>query len=733
MEENANYGNRSSAQLVARVAELESFLAAMKQEAASQVGLDYSWAGNLGHWYWNVKANSVEFSPQKTAALGFSEQDLPGSVAFQFFTDRIHTDDYDRVMENMRSHLQHKTQVYECEYRIRHRDGSYRWFYDRGKVTQVDEQNRPILVTGIVFDISARKANEEKLERHAKEMSLLVRVLNFAHDGLIPFPELLPLIVEIIPEGWQWPERTAARIRFMGAEYATEGFRTSTRMLTEGIHSFGNIVGGIEVSLLESAPSEVAFLPEEKNLLLTLSRFISRLAERDESHDTLKKSEAKLRQYLDSAPDSIFIVDEEGRYREVNPAASSLLGYSEQDLLSMTISDILPPESAMEGLRSFIETKETGRSSIETTLRRKDGEKLAVALDSRALPDGRYMGFCRDISAQKRAESQHNLYFRAVEAIDQAIIVTDTNGRITEVNRAFSELYGYSRDEVVGMNPRFLNPGPEAYTNLGYSMEEYRAIFDGLWSAIADPSRGSWEGIVVNRQKNGSLVWANLVVNAIYDENHRVQHLIGLPIDISESRRRANLGSIDLYTAITELAALRDNETGNHVRRVGIFAKHLAKALDMPEKYCDDIAIFAPMHDIGKVGILDSILLAERRLTSAERAEMEKHTVLGYNIVKGKKELDLVAAITLHHHERFDGTGYPTGLAGENIPLSARITTIADVYDALRSERPYKHGWTHEDAVTEIRSHAGNYYDPRIVECFSQLRSAFSCIFEELR
>jgi PAS domain S-box-containing protein len=152
-----NYDSWSSAELRTRIEELESLLSAIRQEAEEQVRLDFAWAGNLGHWYWNVKANSVEFNQQKASALGFSKQDIPDIVPFQFFTDRIHPDDYERVMENMRSHLYNKSQVYECEYRIMHRDGSYRWFYDRGKAIQFDDQGRPLLVAGIVFDISEKR------------------------------------------------------------------------------------------------------------------------------------------------------------------------------------------------------------------------------------------------------------------------------------------------------------------------------------------------------------------------------------------------------------------------------------------------------------------------------------------------------------------------------------------------------------------------------------------------
>jgi len=166
---------------------------------------------------------------------------------------------------------------------------------------------------------------------------------------------------------------------------------------------------------------------------------------------------------------------------------------------------------------------------------------------------------------------------------------------------------------------------------------------------------------------------------------------------------------------------------------VGIFSKLLARECHMPEKYCNDIEIFAPMHDIGKVGILDSILLAERKLTLEEFEIMKTHTHLGYNIVKGKKELEMVAAVTIGHHEKYDGTGYPAGLRGDEIPFSARITAIVDVYDALRSRRPYKDGWNHEQAKEYIISNAGKHFDPDLVSHFIKIHNRFESIYNELK
>jgi putative two-component system response regulator len=131
----------------------------------------------------------------------------------------------------------------------------------------------------------------------------------------------------------------------------------------------------------------------------------------------------------------------------------------------------------------------------------------------------------------------------------------------------------------------------------------------------------------------------------------------------------------------------------------------------------------APLHDVGKIGIPDAILLKPERLDQIERAQVERHTTIGAHILRqGRSELIRMAEeIALTHHERFDGTGYPNGLVGKEIPIAGRIVAIVDVYDALTHQRPYKQAWSHEDAMIEIKQQSGKSFDPGVVEAFVQL------------
>ena len=164
----------------------------------------------------------------------------------------------------------------------------------------------------------------------------------------------------------------------------------------------------------------------------------------------------------------------------------------------------------------------------------------------------------------------------------------------------------------------------------------------------------------------------------------------------------------------------RDEGTGNHVLRIAHYSRLLAEALQLSQRICEDIELAAPMHDIGKVGIPDRILLKEGPLDEREMEIMKEHPVIGYEILKDSpsRYITLGAEIALSHHEKYDGTGYPNGLKGEDIPLAGRIVAVADVYDALTTRRPYKDAWPIEDAVAYIRNASGTHMDPDVVEAF---------------
>jgi putative two-component system response regulator len=184
----------------------------------------------------------------------------------------------------------------------------------------------------------------------------------------------------------------------------------------------------------------------------------------------------------------------------------------------------------------------------------------------------------------------------------------------------------------------------------------------------------------------------------------------------------------DCYRAITMLAEARDNETGEHIKRIGVYCALIAKELGMSDEFCSDLELFAPFHDIGKVGIPDSILLAPRKLTAEEFATMKKHAALGHQILKGRPTLEMAAEIAYTHHERFNGQGYPRGIKGTNIPLCGRIAAIADVYDALRCLRPYKKAWPHVTTVEYLRTEREKHFDPDVVDAFLSLEADFAAV-----
>jgi len=176
----------------------------------------------------------------------------------------------------------------------------------------------------------------------------------------------------------------------------------------------------------------------------------------------------------------------------------------------------------------------------------------------------------------------------------------------------------------------------------------------------------------------------------------------------------------ELLFRMSRAAEFRDPETGAHIQRMAHYSQLIADRLGWSAEDQDLILRAAPMHDIGKIGIPDHILLKPGALTREEFETMKTHAALGYELLKGSESaiLQTAASIALSHHEKFDGSGYPSGLVGDAIPLFGRVVTVADVFDALTSERPYKKAWPVERAQALLRESAGTHFDPTCVDAF---------------
>lgn len=212
-----------------------------------------------------------------------------------------------------------------------------------------------------------------------------------------------------------------------------------------------------------------------------------------------------------------------------------------------------------------------------------------------------------------------------------------------------------------------------------------------------------------------------LLERKLWQYSHGLEKIVKLQTRVIRQTQEETI-----FRLLSALEA-RDKETGGHVRRIGRFSAILAKAAGWPQKQIDDILIAAPMHDIGKIGISDSILCKHGKLTEAEFEIIKSHTIIGGQILANSKlpMLQMAYDIALYHHEKFDGTGYPEGLAGEQIPEAARIVTMVDVYDALSHGRVYRKALSEKEVLEKMKrstkSSIKKHFDPHLFDIFIHL------------
>lgn len=325
---------------------------------------------------------------------------------------------------------------------------------------------------------------------------------------------------------------------------------------------------------------------------------------------------------------------------------------------------------------------------------------------------------------KEEAEESHILLEQYKAAMDEGLLVSKTNekGITTYVNDIFCTVSGYHRSELLDhtLMKLYHEHAESSYYDMVMTLENKKV----------------WRGTLELKAKDGNSFFIESTMYPIFDHNHKLVEYIGVSADITKQTQLQESiieSQKEILFTFGELGELRSKETGEHVRRVALFSELLAKHYGCSEEETHNIKMASPMHDIGKVIIADDILLKPGSLTVSEFEIMKQHAVYGYEIFKNSKYtiLKVAADIAHDHHEKWDGSGYPRALKGQEISIYGRIVALADVFDALSHARVYKKAWSMNQVIEYIQSESGKSFEPKLVEIFIEILPQILAIKEK--
>jgi PAS domain S-box-containing protein len=529
-------------------------------------------------------------------------------------------------------------------------------------------------------------------------------------------------------------------------------------------------------SLVLDSGHKVGAWSEDSFIFLNLaSEVLVNALERKRAHAVNRENEQRFRTVFENASLGIALMTASRAILDSNKALQDLLGYSAEELRGMNFVDVTHPEDHPKNMNYLPELLEGTRESytIDKRYVRKNGEIVWAELIVSAVRDSsgapQYcIALVQDVTERNRNQDEIRRQLarlHSLRTIDNSIISSFDLQSTLEVvlEQVISQLgvdaasvslldgqsgslqfaagRGFRSDEVAGglAKPGETLAGAGGIESLRVRLNDlsdgsgflHAPLLEGedflAYHAVPLVAKGKLVGVleVFNREPlTPSDEWVHFLdtlagQTAIAVDNAFLFH------DLQRHNLQLSLAYETTLEGWSRALDLRDKETEGHTRRVTEMAVRLATDMGMDEASILHVRRGGLLHDIGKMGIPDAILLKSGPLTDAEWEIMRKHPVYAYELLSPITFLEPALDIPYYHHEKWDGTGYPRGLKGEDIPLAARVFAIVDVYDALRSDRPYRAAWSEERVLAHIRSLSGTHFDPAVVEAFMKMDRGF--------
>jgi len=614
------------------------------QEREEQLSLAVQ-AANIGFFDRNLVTGETHLSLEWKRQLGYEEDEIRHDDLE--WENRLHPEDKEKTIQQINAVFEGSDQFYETTFRLKHKNGSYRWILSRGSIRR-NESGKALQLIGCHVDITEQKEYElgllmnERRFRSLAESSQDIITL-FDHEYRIVYFNQAGLEIFGLGESevnGKSPGEIFSDIRMvrnleMDVEqvFQSEGLVQRIAIWPENVNNVNNannhkIVFDWRLSPVLNSEGQVEWV-------LGIARDISAIIE---TESALKKSEEKFRRIFETSGSGISITDLSGNFTAGNPAVLNMLGYELDEYTQLSFIDITHPEDIQENIQMLEEYKAGTRDSftIEKRVFHKDGRILWGKLISTLVRDESgyplyTIGMLEDITDRKLADEKEKL------------VQLELKRLLDDADQSRKAMLSVIEDQKI-------------------TEEELKRLTNDLLVAYDSTLQG----------------WSNAL-------------------------------------------ELREQETAGHSRRVVELTLKIARAIGIEEENLAYIERGALLHDIGKMGIPDNILLKPGPLSDDEWVIMKKHPIYAYNLLSKIDFLKQAVDIPFSHHERWDGSGYPQGLAGENIPLAARIFAVVDIWDALGSDRPYRPAWKRKDIMKYIQDISGKHLDPGIVNVFLQL------------
>jgi diguanylate cyclase (GGDEF)-like protein/PAS domain S-box-containing protein len=496
----------------------------------------------------------------------------------------------------------------------------------------------------------------------------------------------------------------------------------------------------------DRSAAEFAEISENFNAMVTTLENLIRQEQASQQEIALQKE--YFEQLFENSPESIAIIDHDDRIVKINQNFTRLFGYTADEVQGRFINDIVVPEELREeGIAISNQVLDNKVVEVETVRRRKDGQLFDIfVLGYPIVVMGRQLGgyiIYRDISERKEAERQltyastHDLltdiynrrYFEqemrrldAGEYPAAGIIISDIDG-LKLVNDTLGHAVGDDLllhaaaiiRENLPAGAILCRIGGDEFAVLLPVTDEasLQDIVTRIMDAIARDNQASREYVISLSMGYAVRGGANASMADVYREADSSMY--------REKLHRSSSARSALVKTLTEALHARDFITEGHADRLQQLVEKLARAVGIPERRIGDLRLLAQFHDIGKVGIPDYILFKPGRLSEPEMRIMRRHSEIGYRIAVASPDFHHIADWILKHHEWWDGGGYPLGLKGTDIPVECRILLIADAFDAMTQDRPYRQAMPIGDALREIAACKGQMFDPALADKFISL------------